>query len=68
MSTADPRILVSVREAARMVSMTPWQVYRLCDAGAIESGYHDGRRLVLVESLHAWAKSLPSIKPEVVAV
>ena len=61
MST-DARILVSIKEAARMLSMAPMTVYRACDAGAIESRYHDKHRLVFVESLHAYARSLPSEK------
>lgn len=53
-------IFVSVKEAARMLSLTPWSVYQLLDAGEIESRYHGKRRLVVMTSLEAYAANLPT--------
>lgn len=53
-------IFVSVKEAARALSLTTWSVYRLLDEGAIDSRYHGRRRLVSVASLNEYAASLPT--------
>jgi hypothetical protein len=34
------RLLVSIKDAAYMLSLTPWSVYQLCEAGEIESRYN----------------------------
>jgi len=47
--------LISIKEAARRLSMTPWSVYQLCDAGEIASGHVDGRRLVRAADVSAYA-------------
>jgi excisionase family DNA binding protein len=57
-------IFVSVKEAARMLSLTTWSVYKLLDEQAIKSQYHGRRRLVSVESLHEYAESLPTTPAE----
>lgn len=62
-SAIDP-IFVSVKEAAKALSITPWSVYQKCDAGLIESRYFGKRRLVSVDSLRAYANSLPTERPE----
>jgi excisionase family DNA binding protein len=53
-------IFVSVKQAAQMLNLTTWSVYKLLDDQAIESRYHGRRRLVSVESVHAYAESLPT--------
>lgn len=58
MSDLEP-IFVSVKQAAKVLNITPWSVYRLLDDQAIESAYHGKRRLVRVESLKSYADSLP---------
>lgn len=63
MSQITP-IFVSVKEAARMLSLTPWSVYKLLDEQAIKSQYHGRRRLVSVKSLEEYAANLPTSAPE----
>lgn len=41
-----------------MLSLTPWSVRQLLDAKVIESAYHGRRRLVVLESVRAYADSL----------
>lgn len=57
-SSLEP-IYVSVKEAATMLSISPWSCYQLLDAQAIDSRYHGRRRLVSVTSLRAYAEGLP---------
>lgn len=54
----DP-IFVSVKEAARLLNLTTWTVYKLLDEKAIKSQYEGRRRLVRLESVRAYADSLP---------
>jgi len=54
------RIFISVEDAASVLALTKWTVYGLCRDGAIESKIQGRRRLVVVESLRAYAASLPS--------
>jgi excisionase family DNA binding protein len=56
-------IFVSVKQAAQMLNLTTWSVYKLLDEQAIESRYHGRRRLVSVESVRAYAEALPT-EPE----
>jgi excisionase family DNA binding protein len=56
-------IFVSVKEAARILGLTTWSVYQLCDQQKIVSQYHGRRRLVRVDSLHEYADSLPDVPP-----
>lgn len=58
---AIPPIFVSVKQAADMLNITPWSVYRLLDAGEIDSQYHGKRRLVRVASVQEYADSLPRV-------
>lgn len=53
-------IFVSVKQAASILGISPWSAYQLLDAQAIESRYHGRRRLVVVESLRAYAAGLPN--------
>lgn len=58
----DP-IYTSVKSAARALSISPWVMYKLLDAGEIESRYHGARRLVDVQSLREYARNLPTERP-----
>lgn len=51
-------IFISIKEAGAMLSLTPWSVRQLLDAGEIESTYHGRRRLVVLDSVRAYAASL----------
>lgn len=62
MSQITP-IFVSVKQAAVMLNLTTWSVYKLLDEQAIESRYHGRRRLVSVKSLEEYAQSLPTTAP-----
>ncbi len=55
----DP-IFVSVKDAARILGITPWSVYKLLDQQSIVSQYHGKRRLVRVDSLRDYADNLPT--------
>lgn len=55
---ADP-IFISVKEAARLLNLTTWTVYKLLDEKAIDSRYSGKRRLVVLESLRTFADTLP---------
>lgn len=57
-NTVSP-IFVSVKDAARMLGISPWSCYQLLNDGKVESRYHGRRRLVVVTSLRAYADALP---------
>lgn len=52
-------IFVSVKQTAQMLGISPWSTYQILDAGDIESAYHGRRRLVVLESVRAYAAGLP---------
>lgn len=54
------KIFVSVVEAAEMLDKNPFEVSELIAEGVIEVRYDGDRCKVSVDSLHAWAKSLPT--------
>lgn len=56
--TIDP-IFVSVKQAAQALNISSWVCYQLLDERKIDSRYQGRRRLVSVESLREYAKSLP---------
>lgn len=58
MSAPDP-IFISVKEAARLLNLTTWTIYKLLDEQAIASQYQGRRRLVRLESVRSYADSLP---------
>ena len=58
-SKSDP-IHVSVHEAAEILGIGPWKMYKLCDEQADETRYVGRRRLVVLESLHTYAANLPT--------
>lgn len=53
-------IFVTVKDAAKMLAITPWSVYQLLNEEKIASQYHGRRRLVSVASLRAYAAGLPT--------
>jgi len=59
----DP-IFISVKDAARLLNVTPWTVYQRLDQGLMESRYEGKRRLVRYASVLAYADSLPTERPE----
>lgn len=63
MTTPDP-IFISVKDAARLLNLTTWTIYKLLDEQAIASQYQGRRRLVRLESVHAYADSLPEYPAE----
>lgn len=46
-----------------MLGISRWSTYNLLDQQRIESRYLGRRRLVVVESLRAYARSLPQYPP-----
>lgn len=60
--TLEP-IFVSVKEAARALNISPWSCYQLLDENKIASQYQGRRRLVRIDSLRAYADSLPTERP-----
>lgn len=64
MSSETQALTCTVKAAAQMLGLSNVSVYRLLDAGHIESGYTDsGRRLVKLESLRQYVSDLPSERP-----
>lgn len=56
----DTKLLITVKEAADRVSITPWSMYRLLDEQRIASVYQGRRRYVVVESLNQYVSELPT--------
>lgn len=54
-------IFVSVKQASQILGISPWSCYKLLDEQQIESRYMGRRRLVVVESMQAYAKRLPNL-------
>lgn len=52
-------IFVSVKDAARILGVSAFTVYDLCDKQAIKSQYQGRRRLVVLKSLREYAAALP---------
>ena len=57
-------IFVSVKEAARILGLGTWSVYKLLDSQAIISQYQGTKRLVRFDSLREYADSLPTEAPK----
>lgn len=57
-------IFVTVKQAAAMLAISPWSLYKLLDDNAIVSQYHGRRRLVLLASVRDYAANLPTTAPE----
>lgn len=58
---------ISVKDAAAMTGLTKWGIYKLADAGQIETVYSGSRRLVIYSSLRDYIANLPTERPETVA-
>jgi len=57
-------IFVTVKEAAQILALDTWSIYKLLNEQKVKSQYHGRKRLVSVESLHEYAASLPTTAPE----
>ncbi|WP_294567549.1 helix-turn-helix domain-containing protein [uncultured Arthrobacter sp.] len=58
-------IFATVKDAAAILGgLSPWTVNQLCRTGAIESRFHNRRRLVVLASLRAYAESLPTTRED----
>lgn len=57
-------INVSVKEAARVLGVSTWLLYKRLDEQAIESTYEGRKRLVNYQSLKTYASALPSTPPQ----
>jgi excisionase family DNA binding protein len=57
---------VTAAEAGRVLGLSPTSVYKLLDEGKIESRRHGTRRLVVLASVHDYARRLvaPEDDPE----
>jgi excisionase family DNA binding protein len=58
----DP-IFVTVKEAARLLGISPWSCYQLLKSDEIDSRYIGRRRLVVLASLTEYAANAPVEKP-----
>jgi excisionase family DNA binding protein len=65
-STPEPWT-VSVKDAAARTGLTKWGIYKLADAGVLDTVYSGSRRLVIYSSLRDYIESLPTERPEVSA-
>lgn len=61
-SALEP-ILVSVPEAARMLSVCRATFYKLLETGDVRAVKHGRRTLIPVTALRAYAASLPEMQP-----
>lgn len=59
----DP-IYVPVKEAARLLGLSTWSLYKKLDQQVIESRYDGRKRLVVLASLRQYAADMPSTAPE----
>lgn len=55
--------LVTVKNAAVVLGLTNFAVYKLLDAGDIEGRWIKGRRMVPVEALDSFIAGLPTERP-----
>lgn len=53
-------LLVSIKDAADMLSVTTWTVYKLADSGELDSRYQGRRRYVTTASLRDYVAGLPN--------
>lgn len=51
-------ITVSVKHAARLLGLSPWTVYKLCESKTIASVKHGNRILIRPEALDAYVSDL----------
>jgi excisionase family DNA binding protein len=55
-------LLVSIKQACSIIGRGQSAIYELIGAGKIRAVKSDGRTLIVVESLHQYAASLPPAK------
>jgi len=48
-------LLVSVKQAAQLLNLTPWSAYELCISGVLASGMQGRRRSVSLASVREYA-------------
>jgi hypothetical protein len=53
-----PAALLSIREGARYLHVSPTKLYSLIDAGRVRVGHLDGRPRIAVSDLEAFSASL----------
>lgn len=63
MTDSPPPLFVSVKEAARILALGTWSVYKLLDDDLIASQYQGRKRLVRYDSLLSYADGLPTRAP-----
>lgn len=56
-------IYVEVKEAARLLGLSTWSMYKKLDQQIIESRYDGRKRLVVLASLREYATNLPTTAP-----
>jgi excisionase family DNA binding protein len=61
-SALQPR-LVTVKNAAVILGLTNFAVYKLLSSGKLEGRYIEGRRMIPVEELDEFIASLPTERP-----
>lgn len=57
-------IFVSIKDAQNMLGLSRPQIYRLLDQGLIEARYLGRRRLIVADSVRAFAAGLPDERAE----
>lgn len=57
-TSVEDRILVTCAEAAKLLSMTTWDVYKLCEDGALQHGRHGERILIRLTSVRDYAMAV----------
>lgn len=63
--TADLEpIYISVKQAAAMLGIVPWSVYELLKDDKLDARYFGKRRLIRLDSVRAFAETLPAERPE----
>ena len=58
-TSVDP-LFVTVKDAARVLALSPKTIYRLMDAGEIEDTYHGRKRMAVYASVLAYGEKLRS--------
>lgn len=67
-SNLEP-IYISVKQAADMLNITPWSIYKELKnpASLLDDRYFGKRRLITVDSVRAFGANFPTERPETVA-
>jgi excisionase family DNA binding protein len=62
-TTQPTRRLYKIKDAAELLSISTWKVYKLADEGRLESVYQDSGRFITAAGLDAYVDSLSSTPP-----